>query len=218
MPHSSDFGWTTRKHESNGCENGGRRGGDRWACGQLSPAADPLPGARSARGGPQNARSDPGDDRLGLPRTPAGPSRARPPWSAPSLPLSRGREGQGSSSRPAPCGPALPRRSSHAARLRRSVLRRTSAFSRSSAPNAPTTAAPGRSSPSNGFGTSPACEDVRVPLIRRPGPIGMALTAIEVWRRLPPEQRRQILDATRKQAPRAAAAALAYWRSRPPRR
>ena len=89
---------------------------------------------------------------------------------------------------------------------------------RRSAHNAPTTAAPARSSPSSGFGTSPACEDVRVPLIRRPGPIGMALTAFEVWRRLPPEQRRQIMDATRKQAPRAAAAALAYWRSRPPRR
>ncbi len=55
-------------------------------------------------------------------------------------------------------------------------------------------------------------------LVRRPGPIGLALTAFEVWRRLPPEQRRQIMDATRKQAPRAAAAALAYWRSRPPRR
>jgi acyl-CoA reductase-like NAD-dependent aldehyde dehydrogenase len=57
-----------------------------------------------------------------------------------------------------------------------------------------------------------------VPRIRRPGPIGLALTAFEVWRRLPPEQRRQLMDATRKQAPRAAAAALAYWRSRPPRR
>ena len=125
----------------------------------------------------------------------------------------------GPGSQPAsPCGPALPRRSSHAPRPRRSGRRRTSASSRNSARSAPTTAAPGRSSPSSGFGTSPACEDVRVPLIRRPGPIGMALTAFEVWRRLPPEQRRQIMDATRKQAPRAAAAAIAYWRSRPPRR
>jgi hypothetical protein len=57
-----------------------------------------------------------------------------------------------------------------------------------------------------------------VPRLRRPGPIGLALTAIEVWRRLPPEQRRQILDATRKQAPRAASAALKYWRGRIPRR
>jgi hypothetical protein len=57
-----------------------------------------------------------------------------------------------------------------------------------------------------------------MPRLRRPGPIGFALTAIEVWRRLPPDQRRQLMDATRKQAPRAAAAALRYWRGRPPRR
>jgi hypothetical protein len=44
--------------------------------------------------------------------------------------------------------------------------------------------------------------------------MGLALTAFEVWRRLPPSQRRAILDTTRKQAPRAAAAALAYWRAR----
>ncbi|MBA3384739.1 MAG: hypothetical protein H0T20_08810 [Actinobacteria bacterium] len=56
-----------------------------------------------------------------------------------------------------------------------------------------------------------------MPRLRPPGPIGLALTALEVWRRLPPQQRRQIMNATRKQAPRAAAAALAYWRSRPPR-
>ena len=84
--------------------------------------------------------------------------------------------------------------------------------------NGLTIAAGARSSPSSGFGFSPACEDVQVPLIRPPGPIGLALTALGVWRRLPPEQRRQLMDATRKQAPRAAAAALAYWRTRPPRR
>ena len=62
-------------------------------------------------------------------------------------------------------------------------------------------------------------KDERVPtplrlLTRRTGAVGMALTAIDVWRRLPPAQRKQIVDATRKQAPRAAAAAFAYWRSR----
>jgi hypothetical protein len=59
-----------------------------------------------------------------------------------------------------------------------------------------------------------------VPRIRRPGPVGLALTAFELWRRIPAAQRRQILDATRKQAPRAAATAIKYWRSRarPPRR
>ena len=56
-------------------------------------------------------------------------------------------------------------------------------------------------------------------LSRRAGPVGVALTAIDVWRRMPPAQRRQIIDATRKQAPRAAAAAFKYWRGRrlPPR-
>ena len=53
-----------------------------------------------------------------------------------------------------------------------------------------------------------------MPRIRRPGPVGLALTAFELWRRLPPAQRRQIIDATRKQAPRAAATALKYWRDR----
>jgi hypothetical protein len=57
-----------------------------------------------------------------------------------------------------------------------------------------------------------------MPRGRRPSPIGLALTALEVWRRLPPEQRRQIMNATRKQAPRAAAAAVKYWRGRLPRR
>jgi hypothetical protein len=51
---------------------------------------------------------------------------------------------------------------------------------------------------------------------RRAGPVGLALTALDVWRRLPPDQRRQIVDATRKQAPRAAAAMLKYWRGRRP--
>jgi hypothetical protein len=58
-----------------------------------------------------------------------------------------------------------------------------------------------------------------MPRIRRPGPVGLALTAFELWRRLPAKQRRQILEATRKQAPRAAARAIRYWRgrARPPR-
>ena len=75
MPHSSDFGWTEREHESNRCENGGRHGGHRLARGQLSPAAGP-PGACTARGGPQDACSDLGDHRVGLPRT--RPARVEP--------------------------------------------------------------------------------------------------------------------------------------------
>lgn len=53
-----------------------------------------------------------------------------------------------------------------------------------------------------------------MPRLRRPTPIGLALTALEVWRRLPPAQRKQVLKAARTHGPRAAAAAVAYWRGR----
>jgi acyl-CoA reductase-like NAD-dependent aldehyde dehydrogenase len=55
--------------------------------------------------------------------------------------------------------------------------------------------------------------------------MGLALTAFEVWRRLPPAQRRMILDSARKQAPRAARrpgamgvalTAFEVWRRLPP--
>jgi hypothetical protein len=54
------------------------------------------------------------------------------------------------------------------------------------------------------------CEDDVVPrplrlLTRRAGPIGLALTAFDVWRRIPKRQRRQIVAATRKHGPRVAA-------------
>jgi hypothetical protein len=45
-------------------------------------------------------------------------------------------------------------------------------------------------------------------LTRRAGPIGLALTAYDIWRRIPPAQRRQILAATRKHGPRLAATAV----------
>jgi hypothetical protein len=51
-------------------------------------------------------------------------------------------------------------------------------------------------------------------LSRRAGPVAIALTAYDVWRRIPPAQRRQLINATRKQAPIAAAAMLRYWRER----
>ena len=56
-------------------------------------------------------------------------------------------------------------------------------------------------------------------LSRRAGPLGLALTAYDIWRRLPPKQRRQILDATRKHGPRVAARVMngAKQRRRPPR-
>jgi hypothetical protein len=51
------------------------------------------------------------------------------------------------------------------------------------------------------------CLDGGVPRMRRPGAMGLALTAFEIWRRLPPAQRRMLLEGARKQAPKAAAAA-----------
>lgn len=42
-------------------------------------------------------------------------------------------------------------------------------------------------------------------LTRRAGPIGVALTMYDVWRRIPKRQRRQLIAATRKHGPRVAA-------------
>jgi hypothetical protein len=44
---------------------------------------------------------------------------------------------------------------------------------------------------------------------KKVGPIGVALTAWDLWRRLPPEYRRQVRDATLKHGPRLAAMAAA---------
>lgn len=50
-------------------------------------------------------------------------------------------------------------------------------------------------------------------LTRRAGPIGLALTAYDIWRRIPPAQRRRILAATRKHGPRLAASAVKRGRA-----
>jgi len=42
-------------------------------------------------------------------------------------------------------------------------------------------------------------------LTRRAGPIGVALTAWDIWRRLPPKQRKQIVNIARKHGPKVAA-------------
>jgi hypothetical protein len=55
-------------------------------------------------------------------------------------------------------------------------------------------------------------------LTRRAGPIGIALTAYDIWRRIPPRQRRQIIAATRKHGPRMAAKVVEAGRRRRPRR
>jgi hypothetical protein len=39
----------------------------------------------------------------------------------------------------------------------------------------------------------------------RPGPVGVAIALYDVWRRLPPKQRRQALKLARKHGPKAAA-------------
>jgi hypothetical protein len=40
---------------------------------------------------------------------------------------------------------------------------------------------------------------------RRLGPLGLALTAWDLWRRLPPKQRKQIINVARKHGPKVAA-------------
>jgi hypothetical protein len=37
---------------------------------------------------------------------------------------------------------------------------------------------------------------------RRAGPLGLALTAWDLWRRLPPKQRKQLLQAARRHGPK----------------
>jgi TRAP-type C4-dicarboxylate transport system substrate-binding protein len=48
----------------------------------------------------------------------------------------------------------------------------------------------------------------------RPGPIGVALTLYDVWRRLPPKQRKQFLELARKYGPRAAAKLMQLQRAK----
>ena len=45
-------------------------------------------------------------------------------------------------------------------------------------------------------------------LSRRAGPVGFALTAFDLWRRIPKRQRKQIVAATRKHGPRVASQLL----------
>ena len=49
---------------------------------------------------------------------------------------------------------------------------------------------------------------------RRMGPIGIALTAFDVWRRIPPKQRRRIIAEARKHGPRLAKAAVSRQQQR----
>ena len=52
----------------------------------------------------------------------------------------------------------------------------------------------------------------------RPGPVGVAITLYDVWRRLPPKQRKQVLELARKHGPKAAAKLMQLQRARRGRR
>jgi hypothetical protein len=49
---------------------------------------------------------------------------------------------------------------------------------------------------------------VRPKLTRRLGPVGVALTAWDIWRRLPPKQRKQVIAIARKHGPKVATRVL----------
>ncbi|MFL5927511.1 MAG: hypothetical protein ACJ77E_11320 [Gaiellaceae bacterium] len=49
---------------------------------------------------------------------------------------------------------------------------------------------------------------------RRLGPVGVALTAWDVWRRLPPKQRRWMMQQARTHGPRIAKQAVAAQRAK----
>ena len=52
----------------------------------------------------------------------------------------------------------------------------------------------------------------------RIGPLGVALTLYDVWRRLPPRQRKLVLELARKHGPKVAARALEIRRAAKKRR
>jgi hypothetical protein len=51
----------------------------------------------------------------------------------------------------------------------------------------------------------------------RPGPVGLAMTLWDIWRRLPPKQRKQLISLVRKHGPRAASKLVQMRRGRPRR-
>jgi hypothetical protein len=48
----------------------------------------------------------------------------------------------------------------------------------------------------------------------RPGPVGLALTVFDVWRRLSPKQRKQLLNLAREHGPKVASRVAKARRSR----
>jgi hypothetical protein len=57
----------------------------------------------------------------------------------------------------------------------------------------------------------------RLGLTRRVGPVGAALTLLDIWRRLPPKQRKWVAKQARTHGPRIAKQALDAQKRRPKR-
>ena len=55
---------------------------------------------------------------------------------------------------------------------------------------------------------------VRRIVTRRAGPVGMALTVWDLWRRIPPRHRRRIMHHARKHGPTVARQVMKYRRGR----
>jgi hypothetical protein len=54
-----------------------------------------------------------------------------------------------------------------------------------------------------------------VPRLFPTSPLGLALTAFHLWRRLPPAHRRQVMNMARVHGPKVAAAVLARRKAKP---
>jgi hypothetical protein len=55
-------------------------------------------------------------------------------------------------------------------------------------------------------------------VLRRAGPVGLALTAWDIWRRIPKQHRRAIVRQARRHGPKVAAKLMEQRRSRAERR
>lgn len=58
------------------------------------------------------------------------------------------------------------------------------------------------------------CEDPSMPRFRPTSPLGLAFGAFHLWRRLPPAQRKRVLQTARTHGPKVAAAILAKRKTR----
>ena len=59
------------------------------------------------------------------------------------------------------------------------------------------------------------CEHSPMPRFRPTSPLGLAFGAYHLWRRLPPAQRKRVLQTARTHGPKVAAAILAKRKARP---